>query len=428
MIKKISKKDFRNTLKLLTRTIKYKKLYRKLPVIKGQILFDSFHGRRCDCNPYYIYKELIKRGIVKPEQCIFVIFGCFTKKGLEEFKGGVTEEDYKVLERDGVVYKHAKPSDFPEGVKLVTYYTDEYFKSVMTSEVIVTNCSVNPYATKKKGQFIINTWHGGGCYKTFGWGNKNEHRIDNYLSLKKSARFYDLLLADNEKMAKVMSKVLFVPKDRIKVINMARNDILLGKNEQVRERVRKELGVSEKELLVLYATTFRSKRGFNVQGVDSLIFDFEKVSKSLEKRFGKKVKYLYRAHYFDGYTKVKNIIDVTNYQHVQELLIAADVLISDFSSISWDFALMKKPGFLFCKDIEEYSNSRGFHTPIEEWAYTLAKNEEVLCELIEGYDILSTQLRIENHQESLGYNKNSGLDYIVNIISTKISKLPILES
>ena len=426
MIKKITKKDLRNTVKLFTRTIKYKRLYGKLPVIPGQILFDSFHGRKCDCNPYYIYEYMLNKGMIKPEQCIFVIAGCFTKKGLDEFKGTVTEEDYKILERDGVVYKHAQPSDFPEGVKLVTYYSDDYFKAVMTSEVIVTNCSVNPYATKKKGQFIINTWHGGGCYKTFGWGNKNEHRIDNYLVLKKEAKFYDLMLADNKKMAKVMHKVLFVPENKIRVCNMPRNDMLISKDPDtlLRDKVRSELGVNQDELLVLYATTFRSKRGFNVQGVDNLLFDFDKIGKALESKFGKKVKFLYRAHYYDGYTKVDNIIDATNYKHVQELLVASDVLISDFSSISWDFALTYKPGFLFCKDLDEYSNTRGFHTPISEWAYPLAKNEDELCELIDDYDDTESLVRISSHLVDLGHDKSSGLMYLSQLIKENLNESP----
>lgn len=79
-------------------------------------------------------------------------------------------------------------------------------------------------------------------------------------------------------------------------------------------------------------------------------------------------------------------INVTLYPDVQELLGAADVLITDYSSIMWDFSLQRKPVFLYQNDVDEYIRDRGFYSDIEEWPYIKARTSEELSEKILGFD------------------------------------------
>lgn len=71
---------------------------------------------------------------------------------------------------------------------------------------------------------------------------------------------------------------------------------------------------------------------------------------------------------------------------MQELLAAADVLITDYSSCMWDFALTDKPGFLFFPDLDQFDREKDFYTSPEQWPYALAESEEELCRRIEEYE------------------------------------------
>ena len=83
---------------------------------------------------------------------------------------------------------------------------------------------------------------------------------------------------------------------------------------------------------------------------------------------------------------VKNAIDVSDYFDTQELLFVSDILLSDYSSIIWDFSLQYKPVFLYHDDMEEYENERGFYSNPSEWPYIIGHSVNELINKIEEFD------------------------------------------
>ena len=96
-------------------------------------------------------------------------------------------------------------------------------------------------------------------------------------------------------------------------------------------------------------------------------------------------------------------IDATSYPDMQELLCAADILISDYSSTIWDFSLMKKPCFLYCPDLDYYMNyDRGTYTPIETWPGILCRSNEELEQAILHFNEEEYIKKVEKHHRDLG--------------------------
>lgn len=416
----IKKDDFKKCRKTISRYLKYKRELKNYPVIPGTILFISFNGRKYDCNPRYIYEYLIMNKIVKPEQCTWTINAIYTKEGMKYFQGKLTDEDMKYFDEHGILYKTAQPEDFPQdGSKLIVCHSDDYVHAVMQSQIIIVNGSIDPYIPiRHKKQLVIGTWHANGAYKTFGFLNKNEFRIDNTLNIFMNGRQYDFMLAGCGAIADVMPKALMINKKKIIRSGLPRNDVLVKGNYDVKDLKRK-MGLPEDKLLVLYATTFRSSRRFHVNEVCETL-DLNKVGKALKSKFKKDVYFMFRSHYYDEKTKIndsENSGDFSNYRSVMDLIKVADVLITDYSSIQWDFALTRKPAFLFTPDLMDYKEHRNFITPILDWAYPYSTTQDGLIMSIKMYDEENAKKRINDHLKMMdSYDDGFGCENIGFII------------
>jgi CDP-glycerol glycerophosphotransferase len=136
----------------------------------------------------------------------------------------------------------------------------------------------------------------------------------------------------------------------------------------------------------------------------------------------------YRAHYFvqqpqaDMYTN--QVIDVTQYEDMNELLVASDVLISDYSSSLWDFTLTQRPSFVYAPDLDEYQHQdRDFAYPLEAWPYPIAQSEVELMDLILTFDAAVFGTRIQEHQKVCGsYDKGCASYEVAKLITKTILK------
>ena len=114
------------------------------------------------------------------------------------------------------------------------------------------------------------------------------------------------------------------------------------------------------------------------------------------------------------------MIDLTHYDDMQELLIAADVLINDFSSSMWDYMLTGKPCFIFAKDLDHYIETTDLYTPISEWPFPIAKTNEQLAENILAFNNDEYKKRCEWHYELLGGCESGNA---TNLVCNKIEEL-----
>lgn len=317
-------------------------------------------------------------------------------------------------------------------VRTVKFLSVKHIYYLLTSKVIVSNLGIEPFIPKRKNQVFINTWHGGGAYKRVSSNlnvfNKSEKKYTAKLrDLRK--RDTDYFLSSSEAFSKVMVEDMHVPQCVMIPTGMPRNDILINPDKSLagmlRTKIAKEYNLPQEAFWVLYAPTFRGTYR-NQKHIDNQIIN-EKVIKSFRKRFGKDTIILNRAHISkEGTTMESGDIcrDVTQYQDMQELLLACDVLITDYSSSVWDFALTLKPGFLFVPDLKEYENTIGFYTPFNEWPFQYAENVNDLCNLIESYDEIEGANKCKRHIELLGSFEsgeatNKVVELIENIVNQK---------
>ncbi len=164
--------------------------------------------------------------------------------------------------------------------------------------------------------------------------------------------------------------------------------------------MRKALGINPGQFVVLYAPTYRGLQGISHK-VDTRI-DAASVREAVRRRFGREAVIFVRKHYLDTATDLTGdgVVDVSAYPDMQELLCASDLLITDYSSSIWDFALMERPCLLYVPDLEIYEQEdRGFFTPISKWPGIVCQSSGELEDTIDALDL---EQCAKNRQRSPG--------------------------
>lgn len=293
-----------------------------------------------------------------------------------------------------------------KGIKTIRFDSLQYFYYMMTTKVFVTNSGGHSYIPKRKQQLFINTHHGGGAYKTNGRDMFEDtwiFRKDLMLASKQT----DYFLSTCHRFTKVNVQSILLPKEKFWEIGMPRNDMLLNGNASLRNHVREKLGIREGDKLVLYAPTYRKPDDnyFKESIAVSYGIDCEKVREALHKRFGGNWKFGFRLHpcvVNRNQLPKGNVIDLSDYEDMQELLLAADVMINDFSSSMWDFMLTGKPCFTFALDMDHYVETTKLYTPLNEWPFSKARSNEELAENILNFEEKSYMDACKKHYELLG--------------------------
>lgn len=361
---------------------------RLIPIKQNRILFTGLTGGKSfdySCNPKYLYEYMREHF---PGQFEYVWAVSDKKK-------------YAFLEE--------------EGVKLVKHFTVSSFPMLLTSGVIVTNGSYAPWFSFRHGQYVINTWHGGGAYKRVENG-----RPDAGWAARKRAEFcasnIDLFLASCKVQEQQMIRTTYRYKGEVLRAGTPRNDNLVnGDIGEMRKKVREKYDIPENGRIVLYAPTYRNTGIPVVMDSDYLLerLDVMRNTANLLQQdnaeSSKPVKWYFMCRYhryqddsMDIRVNGKNVIDVMDYPDMQELLCAADILITDYSSCVWDYAFLKRPCFLFVPDKEAYTADTGFYVSVDEWPFVQAKDMEGLAENISSFDKGQAKLAINAHLEQMG--------------------------
>lgn len=294
-----------------------------------------------------------------------------------------------------------------KGIRPVQLNSFMYFFYGMTSKVLITNSGGISYLPLRNNQYVINTWHGGGAYKKMGidmYEDTPMFRKDMALAAKET----DVLLTTCKRFKDAYCKAMLESPDKFWEIGMPRNDDLKNGNKEKRENVRKKLGLDQQDRLILFAPTYRKQNDdyFNDSIAISYGIDEARTCNALHEKFGGNWIFAYRYHPCivnrQTVKNAKNVIDLTDYDDMQELLLAADVLINDFSSSMWDFMLTGKPCFIFAKDLKHYVETTDLYTPVSEWPFPIAESNEELVENINGFNEENYRKNCKNHYELLG--------------------------
>lgn len=312
-----------------------------------------------------------------------------------------------------------KRSKAPKGIKLVTSGSIRAVFYLATARVWV-DCNHKPYYVKKRpGQFYMQTWHGSLPLKKIeadATGLSGQY-------LKEAA--YDTGLADvflsNSEFCNEIYRRAFGYKGRIEVTGSPRLDNLLGgadrkkdresalRGEETRKsRIIERLGISGEKKIALYAPTFRGG-GADAGPVDA--FDPVSVCAALGERFGKEFIMLVRLHPLavsHGCTvgNTGNVLDVSSYPDIYELMEAADVLITDYSNTMFEFSYTGKPCFLFAPDSERYNNERGMYFEYDKLPFPIARTVGELCDKIKNCDAGQYAARAQAFYKDLGVRED----------------------
>ncbi len=345
---------------------------RVFPVKKRAVVFRSANGEKYICNPKYITEYILQNC---PEE--FRIIWLFN-----------SPEKYEGLKERGITVCRSN------SLKAIYYLS--------TAKYIVDNIAPVSYIPYRKSQRVINTWHGGGAYKK-GFVDEKDVTKNRLTKQMGSTDYY--ISSCRVRSELIMNKWGFEEK-QILPFGMARNDMFFRPTDEVTSKVKDALKIPQEKGIALYLPTFRHY----VNGPDLYAVDCEKVTGALEKRYGKPFVLLHKLHFLiEGRKTIlegEDAVNVNGYEDVQELIAAADVVITDYSSVMWDAAVAKKPCFIFALDLDMYIEKVGFDTPIEEWPFPISQSNDELCKTIETLDMETYQKAVQQHLEALGSYEN----------------------
>ena len=284
-----------------------------------------------------------------------------------------------------------------EDTVVCKYRSVEYYRYRMTSKFYISNAIEGTEVPKREGQIRIQTWHGGGSYKTVA---NQENSASKALRKREeeNAAATDLFLTSCDAFTRDTMRSGFAYKGPVLADGSPRNDSLVnGSGGDIRKRVRKELGLDEDEFMILFAPTWRYDTSLDLDALDN-----EAVLNAVGERFGRKTKLFYRSHIHMTKGAHNRASDVSKYPDMQELLQATDMLITDYSSSVWDFSFTYKPCLLFAPDVDSYAAERGFYYPPDQWGFPLCRTNEELCEAVRTFDEASFKAAMDEHHANLG--------------------------
>lgn len=347
------------------------------PLKKNQVLYLSFDGKQVSDSPKYIYKELLKRANLSHVWAL---------SHPEKFSNNLNKPNTVTVNRNSFAF----------------------IKTFLESKYIVTNNHVPSYLPIRKNQVLLNTWHGGSPLKTVGFLESHPAPYNKYY-FKIQNKKYSAFISSSDFMTKDVFGRSFHYTGQILPFGMPRNAILFRQHKDVENKVFKYYGIENDGInaIVLYAPTFRGSTSEGSFLPDNQMLDIENTIKSLNKRFDKKFTLLFRAHHTMKFSlKRPDVLSASDYPDMQELLCAADVLITDYSSCMGDMCLMYKPIFLYTPDLGQYMGDRGFYWDIHSLPFPIANDSQTFCDNIEKFDENTYKKDIDNYLRRLGSYEN----------------------
>lgn len=347
-------------------------LFSFLPIKKNKILFFSYYGNQYGCNPKYISQYLVQNNLG------YKIIWAFTKP-----------EKYNV-----------------PGILKVKYYSFHFFYELCTSKVIITNYRMITLFKKRKNQLYIQTWHSSLRLKTIE-KDALSSLPPHYIQMAQQDSQYIDCLISGCKFSTDIFKSSFWYNGLILECGTPRNDLFFSKELNLKIKITDKYNIPQDDKLVLYAPTFRQSYNLEYYNIDYI-----NLKEVLHNRFGHEWTILVRLHphlrqYSQQLLHGKQTIDVTSYDDIQELLAASDILISDYSSLIFDFALTKKPCFLYVPDLNEYiQKERDLYFDINQLPFIKSSSNNDLLSAISTFNEKKYLSELTVFNNSIGSYEN----------------------
>ncbi|QVQ53589.1 CDP-glycerol glycerophosphotransferase family protein [Spiractinospora alimapuensis] len=324
--------------------------------VREEITFDSYTGRQCSDSPLQVYDELRRRA------------------------GRWTDYPMGWIVGDG----QARP---PRDASSIRLRGVEYYEALARSRYVVTNSRLPAWFARRDGQTVVQTWHGS-MLKRIGFDVENLRgkARDYHEKLAWETAQWDYLVSPSPWATPLLRRA-FRFEGEILETGYPRNDVFFAADRERRAAdIRAALGLPEDRRVVLYAPTWRDDK-YHTRGQHTLDLrlDLERMRSVL----GEDHVLLVRRHprVVDSVPEVGGFVrDVSRYPDIMDLLLVTDVLVSDYSSVMFDFANTGRPMLFFTYDLDSYRDElRGFYFDFEEVAPgpLLRTSDEVIEALAE---------------------------------------------
>ena len=326
----------------------YHALYRFVPIDDKLVIFVSFHGRGYSDNPRAIYEQMRQDS---------------------QFQG------YRFI---WFIKHHKQKNIHIEGAKVVEYFSIPYFYYLSKAKFWVINCKMPMYICKKPQQVYLQTWHGTPLKKL-------AHDIDvsadttfyrSAVTFEQMTHSYDVdverynyMISPNKFCTKVFQTSFGINRERLIETGYPRNDFLSNYTKADVDRIKSKYNLPKDKKIILYAPTWRD----NSYVAAGYTFELQADFHVWKEKLPEDTIVLFKPHYLiiNKYEKDQSLAgflySIPAEAEISELYIISDALITDYSSVFFDYAILKRPIYFYMYDLEEYaSDLRGFYLDIHK--------------------------------------------------------------
>ena len=340
-IKKLVKKVIAKTIHFI-----YSCVYKFIKVDEKTVIFISFHGRGYSDNPKAIY---------------------------EQMKQDARFQDYTFI---WAIKHHKSKQASVQGAKVIEYFSIPYFYYMSKAKYWVINCKMPQYIRKKEEQVYLQTWHGTPLKRlahdihvskdtTFYRSEMSAEEM--YHTYDVDVARYNYMISPNPFCTDVFQSAFAIDRKRLIETGYPRNDILSNYTQEQVLAIKQRLHIPLDKKVILYAPTWRDNQYVASGYTFKLEADFRKWKEALSEEYV----VIFKPHYLIINDSANDkelegfLFNVDAKEDISSLYIVADTLITDYSSVFFDYAILNRPMYFYMYDIENYREElRGFYIDI----------------------------------------------------------------
>lgn len=343
-----------------------KHFFQKMPTKDNWVFVESFFGKSYSDSPKYLYEYLYD---TYGDQYRYI--WCLNKRA-KEMKGHPS-----ICKRHSLRY---------------VYYTSR-------AKYFICNTRQPAWFKKREGVVFLETWHGTPLKKlAFDLDDIHAVSQDHKKMFYRQSKAWDYLISANRFSTDVFERAFCYPREKIIEVGYPRNDILYSERaNEIAKEVKAEFGIPEGKRVILYAPTWRDNQFYGKAKYKfTLAMDLER----MRSEFGEDSVLLLRTHYY-----IADILDLTGledfvyngstYNDVSRLYLASDICITDYSSVFFDYANLKRPMLFFAYDYEDYKGEiRGMYFDMnKELPGPILQTNDELVEALHNIEQVTEQYR-----------------------------------
>ena len=381
LIRKFVRKSYILLKKL--KYLRYKLFYKMDDKV---IFFEAFGGRNYTCSPKAIYEKILT---------------------MKEFK------DFKFVWAFVDPSKHDVLND--KRLTIVKTNSKDYYKYLSIAKYWIVNSIIDEGIIKKKNQVYVQCWHGTPLKKLRYDIEVNGAVLNTIEEIRKrndrDARKFDYFISPSkyctEKFTSAFNLKALGKENIIIEKGYPRNDFLFNKTKKDVDSIKKKLGLPLDKKVIFYLPTFRDNQHTSGVGYTyNLAIDFD----SLKKKFSKDYVILFSPHHFIAnsidLSKYKGFVfNVARYDEINELYLVSDIIMTDYSSVFFDFANLKRPMLFYMYDFDDYQNNlRDFYISLDELPGPISKTQDELENNLKNIDSIFKDYKGKYEKFNKKYN------------------------